>query len=254
MLLAFSCAVLPVQAADEGWKLVGTDLERARLTVSTGGFFSSELLLFRTSLRAYQVEVIRALEYGNARSAVHELCKKGRAALCINANFFDETGAALGLIVHRGITVQGIHRGGKTLNGIFSASRNEVKISARNTYTPERTLEAIQAGPRILLSRRPVPGVEQSSRSRRSGICIDSKQRLVVFIVSSGFWGMSMEELQKILLRPEIGCIDALNLDGGGSSQLYVSKDIPGATAAMEEVDLKGRDPVPVALALVPTR
>jgi hypothetical protein len=55
-------------------------------------------------------------------------------------------------------------------------------------------------------------------------------------------------------MRPEIGCQEALNFDGGGSSQLFVSGNIPGHEGAVREEDFPGRDEVPVALGLFPIK
>lgn len=236
--------------AQVAWTAVGNDLEQAHIDISPGTLFSAQLVLIRTSLSNFRVEVLRALDFGKARASVAEMCKASKAQLCINANFFDEAGNALGLIVHRGIQLQDIHRGGKTLTGIFYASRDMIKIIPRTSYQPERVLEAVQAGPRILHARQPVAGIELTSRSRRSGICIDGKDRLVFFVVSSGLLGVSMQELQSALRHPEIDCAEALNLDGGGSSQLYMSNALPGAVAGLDEINIITRDDVPVALAL----
>lgn len=242
-------AALPAQAQVR-WTAIGTDLERAMVDISPGTIFSAQLLLLRTTLTEYRVEVIRALDFSQKRASVFEMCKASKAQMCINANFFDESGNALGLIVHRGIQLQDIHRGGKTLTGIFYAARDGIKIVPRASYQPERVLEAVQAGPRILHGKLPVSGIELHSRSRRSGICIDDRGRLVFFIVASGLLGVSMEELQGALRHADINCADALNLDGGGSSQLYLSSTIPGAVSGLEDINIITRDDVPVALGL----
>lgn len=248
--LLFS-STLPAFAASP-WEIVAPDLEQARIAAPSSGLFSSELLLFRTSLSEFRVEAIRAQDYGEKRMPVARLCAASKAVLCINANFFDESGNALGLIVHRGITLQPIHAGGRTLSGIFSVSRDSIKITSRSGFVPARVLEAIQAGPRLLHAHNPVPGIEVSSRSRRSGICIDAKQRLIFYIVSSGLLGLTLPELQTSLRSPAIGCVDALNLDGGGSSQLYLSSRISGAAPDLREISIPGRDDIPVALGLYP--
>ncbi|MBN8548717.1 MAG: phosphodiester glycosidase family protein [Deltaproteobacteria bacterium] len=241
---------LPAAQAEVVWTPLAADLEQTHIDISPSTLFSSQLLLIRTSLSRFRVEVIRAVDFSRQRASVAEMCKASKASLCINANFFDEAGNPLGLIVHRGIKVQDMHRGGKTLTGVFSTSRDSMKIVARAAYQPERVLEAVQAGPRILHARLPVTGIELYARSRRSGVCIDDHNHLIFFIVSSGLLGVSMEELQTALRQAN--CSEALNLDGGGSSQLYLSKNIPEALPALEEVNIIARDEVPVGLALFP--
>jgi exopolysaccharide biosynthesis protein len=234
------------------WRLAGTDLETLRVETAPDSLFNAEVLLLRTSLNAFRVEIIRASDFGQPRASVAEICKLSKAAVCINANFFDESGNPLGLVVHRGIQVQNMHRGGKTLTGVFVASREKITIVPRATYQAERVVEAVQAGPRILHAHAPVAGVEVKGRSRRSGVCIDDENRLYFFITASGLFGASMDEVQNILRSKQVNCSEALNLDGGGSSQLYVSENIPGATHTHSEIYVPGRDDVPVALGLFP--
>ena len=73
---------------------------------------------------------------------------------------------------------------------------------------------------------------------------------MLLIRVSLAMFGSSLREIQNLLLRPELGCFEALNFDGGGSSQMYISGDIPGHQGATREEDFPGRDEVPVALGL----
>ena len=88
-----------------------------------------------------------------------------------------------------------------------------------------------------------------NTHSRRSGICLDEDGRMVFFI-TSGMLGITIPELQQLLRLPEIACHDALNLDGGGSSQLFLSSEILEANDGHQEVSIQGSDDVPVILGL----
>lgn len=259
VLLVLLITTIPVDGKTEStditapWEQIAEDLELAQVQVEGSTFLSSELLFIRTKLQRYRVAIIKASELGARRSSVASLGKSARAAAVINANFFDEQGKPLGLVISRGILNQGVHRGGGTLSGIFQTGTDGPKIKNRADFTPAGVSDAIQAGPRLLSSGSKVRGIRESSASsRRSGICIDSSQRLILFCVSSGILGVSIEQLQEELLRPEIGCVDALNLDGGGSSQFWINSSLPGARKGFEGVSLEGTDPVPVAIALLP--
>ena len=245
---------LPAAAQDSAqWRTLGDDLEFAELSVSTRIFFSSKLTFLRTSLARYRVGLVRAAEFGWKRADVKTLCQASRAAVGINSNFFDEQGDPLGLVVTRGIMHQRIHQGGSTLTGVFQASRKRISIVNRSSFSREQALEALQAGPRLLASGQPVAGLRETlSLPKRAGVCIDSQGRLIFFAVSSRFFGLSLDTLQQTLRRPEIDCSDALNLDGGGSVQLYVSGKLPGAAHETAEISITGDDQVPVILALFP--
>ncbi len=233
------------------WKRLGDDLEIALAGAPDASLFSGELTLLRTSLRAFSAQIIRADQFTKPQATVKFLCKQSKASVCINANYFDEHGKPLGLVVNQGNVHHKIHHGGKTLTGLFVIHRNGVEIVDRSYTRLPSVLEALQAGPRLLIGGKPPEGFRQNNTStRRSGICLDHKKRLVIFAVSSTLLGLTLEQTQQILLHRDVGCVDALNLDGGGSTQLFVSGSIPGGIANGEDLSVVGRDEVPVALGL----
>jgi exopolysaccharide biosynthesis protein len=246
----------PVQLAysDSGkvaWKGAGDDLEIGTIRTGSFPFLSSELMLIRTSGKQFQIGVLRTASFGKKVLDVRQLCKLGKAVACINANFFDEQHKPLGLVVSQGKTHHKLHKGGKTITGVFQVDRSGYKIKNRSEVKYENLLEAIQAGPRLISNGKRITSLrEKNNSTRRSGICIDSKQRLVLYVVSSGVFGVSLEQLQEILTSPEVSCQDALNLDGGGSSQMYFSGEVKGAPAGLSGFFVEGSDLVPVAIAL----
>ncbi len=238
------------QAPEVAWQKLGDDLDVAQVNYQSSPVFSSQVTFLRTSLTRYRVGIVRAAEFGKKNANVNVLCHLSKAIACINANFFDENGDPLGLVVSKGIIHQKMHKGGNTLTGVFQVGRNEMSIVNRSDFIPGVGLEVIQAGPRLLSHHQPIEGLKDDGKTRRSGLCIDEKKRLILYAVSSDIMGVSIPDMQKILLMKGLDCTDALNLDGGGSSQLYVSNDIPGVMEGATELFLRGRDDVPIAVAL----
>lgn len=236
------------------WRPFRDNMEVKEIAMRSLLFFKSHITLLRFNLSDYRIAVVRATDFGMSRSTTRVLCQKARALACINANFFDESGKPLGLVVTRGMTLQGLHRGGGTLTGIFQVSRQNPSIVNRNDYNPESIVEAIQAGPRLIANNKKIPGLKEASAStRRSGVCIDKSNRIVFFAMSAGFFGLSLEELRDILLSESIDCRDALNLDGGGSTQLFAEARISSSEPSSAPlIDVEGTDEVPVALAVFP--
>jgi hypothetical protein len=232
------------------WERLGNDLERTQFSFNVGALFTSSIVIARSSLTEYRLRTIRASEFGWKRASVKALCKAAGAAVCINSNFFDEQGKALGLVISRGIIHQKLHRGGGVLTGVLLATPKAVRITSRDTFTPAQAVEAIQAGPRLVSDGEPVRGLHDASLSSNlSGACIDKEQRLLIYRVTSGLFGSTIRQLQKLLLDPLLGCVEALNFDGGGSSQLFISSKISGSDPRAEEF-LTGEDDVPVAIGL----
>jgi exopolysaccharide biosynthesis protein len=80
-------------------------------------------------------------------------------------------------------------------------------------------------------------------QSRRSLIGMDRERRVIVAATDSLFGGLTWVELQEIFSsdRWQIGARHLLNLDGGGSAQLYVK------SSRLEET-VTGAAEVPVAI------
>lgn len=234
------------------WQQAAKDLALAEAKVWPHSFFSPKLLLVRTKLSQYRLAVIRASDYGFRNSTVEALCEKSGAVLCINANFFDEKGAALGLVVSRGMQYHPMHRRGLTLTGVLQLTRQGPAIIHRDDYNSQQVIEAIQAGPRLMSKRHVlVSRSNNATHNRRAGVCLDGSKRLIFFI-TSGFIGASAEQLGDLLGHADIGCVDALNLDGGGSAQLYINLGLIADKKELQPIYLPGSDRVPVALGLFP--
>lgn len=233
------------------WHDLSSDLEQASISIPTSLFSAARMDLFRTSLKRFDLKVIRASAYGERASTARDLCEKAEGTLCINASFFDEQYKPLGLIIEKGNTFQKIHRGGNTLTGILQKTKDSVSVVHRLDFTFGKVLEAIQAGPRLISLGQPVSGLREGNIShRRSGVCVDPDNRLVFFTVSASLFGVPISTLQKTLLRRDIACWDALNLDGGSSTQLYYS-GTSGDGLERPEFEIKGEDEVPVVLGLI---
>ncbi len=246
-----AAADLNGERGEAAWRLIADDLELGIVPLRSESLFPVQLLLLRTELERYQIRVLRAGQFGKRNLPVHELCSRSGAQVCINASFFDENRTALGLVVSSGIQYRPLHRGGGTLNGVFRVSRHSVEIIEREETQDVFGVEAFQSGPLLLRSGEAFSGIGKSGKaSRRSGVCIDAEKRLIIFAVGPPFGGISLSNLVELLQHDSVGCVDALNLDGGGSTQLFVSSALPGAAKDFAGVNIVGRDTVPVALSL----
>jgi len=99
------------------------------------------------------------------------------------------------------------------------------RVSVRPLARPTADMREVVAGNTLLL-RAGVP-VTQTNRLRhpRTVVGLDQKQERLVLLVVDGrkpgvAVGMNYDELAQEMLR--LGCHDALNLDGGGSSVLAI--------------------------------
>jgi uncharacterized protein YigE (DUF2233 family) len=235
------------------WDKLGSGLEQTNFKINGESIISSSIAIVRSDMRSHRIATIRASEFGWKRATVQALCKASGAVACINANFFDEQGKPLGLVISRGIIHQKIHKGGGVLTGILFVSSKYIGVAHRDGFSTEGVVEAVQAGPRLVSKGAIVEGLKESSRSSNlSGICLDEQQRVSIFRITSGVFGGSLHQLQSVLTQPQIRCVEALNFDGGGSSSMYISGEIQGHAGAVREENFPGTDEVPVAIGLFP--
>ncbi len=233
------------------WQEISPGLETSRFNFNVGAVFSSSIVLVRAELDKYRVQVIRAAEFGWKRAPVRSLCRLSGAHVCINSNFFDEQGKPLGVVINRGILHSKPHRGGGTLTAVLYATPKELRIVHRDNFSTHGVIEATQAGPRLLADGHAVEGLRTSVLSSNlSGSCIDRTGKFIMYRVASGMFGCTTRQLQELLTHPAIDCVDAINFDGGGSSQLFIGTQEPGASVRDKEENYQGEDDVPVAIGL----
>lgn len=232
------------------WKNINENLEILTIKDNSNAFFNGELILFRTNLKNYKLEVVKSTQTGKKIANVKYLANKLGADLVINANFFDENYEPIGLVITNGRETKKLHKGGKTLNGIVELGRKSINIKNRRTPLLLDTLWAVQAGPLLVLNNRVLNSFNKKNKqARRSGVCITPNNNLIIYI-SSGLRGFTLNETAQILVDKKVNCSRALNLDGGGSSQIFVKNESNKNINNGENIFIPGQEEIPVALAL----
>lgn len=227
------------------WKEIVSDLYVARRAAFSPALVAPEIVLFRSSLKRFKLNVLSATELGSSKLSAADVVKRTDSVLAINANFFDTSGRPLGLVLSRGLQLSSMHRGGQTLSGVFQVGAGGSRVVHRDAFSRDDVVEAVQAGPRLLVKGGVTRLRSDGGRSHRSGVCIDQAGDVVIFASTNWPVGITLAQLQSFLRS--VGCHDALNLDGGGSRQLAVA--LPQANFALS---VEGEDLVPVFLTLRP--
>jgi len=192
--------------------------------------FSTTIFLLRVNLDFFSLRVL----YNKLLTTAKEIAASEGAAAAINASFFDPNGRPLGLIVQNRKIVQPLPRLSMKNSGIFCLKYARPQILHRNAFASEGVVEAIQSFPRLINHGQPIKDIKNDSEiTRRSGVAVDYRGRLIFYITDTQLSGISFSELQNFLMMPELNVKSALNLDGGRSSQLYIdfnnySKEISG--------------------------
>jgi uncharacterized protein YigE (DUF2233 family) len=163
------------------------------------------------------------------------------AVAFVNANFFDPQGQILGLLVADGVShgrsFVGFGGMAQVQNGV-----PRVRSLIAEPYAGEALEQAVQAFPMLLLNGEPTFERTGGDRpSRRTIIGQDSAGRIVL-ITTNSLVGMRLAELGTYLASTDLGLVNALNLDGGGSTLMVINAGAPLLVPSF--------DPVPAVLAV----
>ncbi len=207
-----------------------------------------DLKIARFDTRWIVPRIVRSLQYNLRGADVKTLAEKSGAMGMINANYFDEKGRPLGFL-KTGTNEVNPHISKSSLyTGIFGIKDRLPLIIHRDRFSSPQVDEGLQAGP-LLLTQETALSVMRGAgkQSRRSLIGIDKEQRLIIAVTDSLLGGLSWVELQEFFGSGQwlVITTDLLNLDGGGSAQLYLK-------AAHLEEHVPGTTDVPVAVGFFP--
>jgi uncharacterized protein YigE (DUF2233 family) len=149
----------------------------------------------------------------------------------INAGYFTPEGDPLGLVVSGNQSTGSWNSASALGSGIWhSDSAGNTAISRREALGAQRArsmAELLQAGPMLVENHRPVPGLEATRQAVRSVIAWDGDSRWWIGRSSP----CTLADLGRALAEGSPAgwkIRHALNLDGGRSSDLWVSGTVTG--------------------------
>jgi hypothetical protein len=206
--------------------------------------YGLELKLLRLDSQFITARVLHAGQFQLKAASAKAFAELAGAVAAVNANYFDEKGRALAYLktaekeINRGVSKHALY------TGIFGLSESGPFVTHRDEFQPAQVGEALQSGPLLLHRNAPVEVMTGLGRyARRSVIGVDKDGRLIIGVSDAVIGGLSFAELQELFVQPkwQMNTVELLNLDGGGSAQLYLK------SGKVEEW-LPGTAEVPVAI------
>jgi len=176
----------------------------------------------------------------SSRRTVEEIVAPYPAVVAINASFFDREGRAMGLAVDEGRLIAG---GKRQSWGALVVDDKKARIvlgAEINDHLPQRLV--VQGIPRLVVGGK----VQQlkPQLAERTAVCAEGRVIVLVVLTKA-----ETTAFARFLADPPekggLGCLDALNLDGGPSTQLVVK--LPALALSMP-----GGWGVPNALVVAP--
>jgi uncharacterized protein YigE (DUF2233 family) len=149
----------------------------------------------------------------------------------INAGFFTPEGKPLGIVISNGKKDGSFNRSSLG-SGLFyhtSTSANISRSSAWSTLSKNPPSHLLQSGPMLLEISKPVTGLSTKNPRPRSFIATDGNNHWCIGHADSSSLSQLSEALASLKI-PGIKVSTALNLDGGRSSDLWVSSIVIGGS------------------------
>lgn len=205
--------------SSDGWQELTSGIEYQDLE---GGILTpwSHIHVFRIDLSKNQLALVTAKTLALKNASVDQFAEHSKALISINGGFFDHEFNPLGLRINN----KKLENPLKHISwwGIFYIRNKIPHISNIRHFNNDNEIDfAVQSGPRLLINGN-VPSLKPGVADRSAlGITADGK---VIILVSTSS-AMPTHDLAEMMKAPPLSCTDAINLDGGSSSQLFAHID-----------------------------
>jgi uncharacterized protein YigE (DUF2233 family) len=221
-LLFFS---LPLQAE---WKTLAPGLD-----YESRPEFSAHV--FRVDPEKFRIGLLTAADFSEKALTVADYRSRGRSVLAVNGGFFDETLRAMGMLYRDGTVLNPLRNAAW---GVFAMTGGGARILHRNDWNPIGVSMALQVGPRLVVDGI-VQKFKEAAPDRRSAVGVTADGKVVIAVADKP---MLLPEWAAFLKKD---CPNALNLDGGNSTQV-------AAAVGEWSLNVEGLTAVPNALAVFP--
>ena len=175
----------------------------------------SHIHAFRIDLKNNQLSLTTAKETHQDFASAEDYARFSHALIAINGGFFDKNYHPLGLRIRNHQELSPI----KSISwwGIFYTQQNHAHLSCVRQFNQSSRIDfAIQSGPRLLVDGRILS--LRDGKAERSALGITRDGKVIVLVTEHA--AITTTELAQLMKAPPLNCQQALNLDGGSSSQL----------------------------------
>ena len=233
-------------ATDTGiWRSIHKGVEQRKIALlRSEPNYTLDLKLLRFDPAIIGARVLSSSDLQMKSATAKTFVEKSGAIAAINGNYFDERGRPLAYLkiadkeINHAISKHALY------TGTFAIVDGQPLIMHRDDFTPAQASEALQSGPLLLNRGTPVETMRGLGQyARRTVLGTDKKGRIVIAVTDAVLGGLSFAELQELFSNAnwQLDTPELLNLDGGGSAQLYFK------SGKLEE-SVPGTSEVPVAI------
>jgi len=200
--------------------------------------YTLELRLLRFDSKIIGARILSSGDFQANGATARSFVEKSGAIAAINANYFDERGRPLAYLKTREKEINRTVSKHPLYTGVFAIVDGNPMVMHRDDFSPAQASEALQSGPLLLTRGAPVETMRGLGQyARRTVLGTDKEGRIVVAVTDAVLGGLSFAELQELFSNGkwQLDTRELLNLDGGGSAQLYfksgrVEASVPGTS------------------------
>jgi exopolysaccharide biosynthesis protein len=154
--------------------------------------------------------------------SMEDWMKKEQALALMNGGFFDGTDQSTALVVSNGQAFGTSYQGFGGMLDVNASGQVEIRSLVNQPYDSSEGLkQATQCEPMLMLNGQRTQFTADNKISPRSVVALDKQGRLL-FIVSPSL-SFTLDELATLLAQSDLDLANALNMDGGSSTGLYVN-------------------------------
>lgn len=238
--LFLSCWFLSPLVYAKSWQPLVPGLEYLDLRYRSLSQWS-HIHAFRVNLQVMQLSILMAKDIPEPYASAQTFRHYGHGLLAINGGFFNPNKTPLGLRISDKHVISPLRR--ISWWGVFYINKQHAMISNPFDFQIKKNIEfAVQSGPRLIVDGK-IPPLRVGI-ANRSALGIDTQGRVIVIATEN--LPISTTDLANILKAPPFNCVDALNLDGGSSTQLDAkvdsfSLDVPGFSQVSDAIIVNRR-------------
>lgn len=154
--------------------------------------------------------------------SMEEWTQKEQPAALINGGYFDGLDRATALVISNGHSFGTSYQGFGGMLAVDAQGHVQLRSLREQPYaSSENLMQATQCSPMLLFDGQRTQFNTDQKASPRSVVALDKQGRLL-FIASPGA-SFTLGELADLLARSDLSLVNALNLDGGSSTGLFVN-------------------------------
>ena len=213
--LILTCLLQPAFATPKAqWQQLQTGIEYYHF-VPDNAVLWSHIQAFRIDPKQYHFQLVFAQDQHLTNSSVKTLSESQQALIGINGGFFSTDFGPIGLRISNGKLRSPL----KAISwwGIFYLQGGVPHIDSQSQFKYRPNIEfALQSGPRLLIDSK-IPKLKIGV-AQRTALGITRQGKIVIMVTQN--YPMTTQDLA-LTMRDILECTDALNLDGGSSTQLY---------------------------------